>query len=294
MKVVYGNDQVTFDASSILGRADVIYIPATTENRSTTFGLPCVVDSTVCIEDDFGKKVEFVEGQHIFIERIGKTYHLRDVADLAPVSKGGEELPLQIMANKFICEGQRVIEVSNNEDGALCHVIARLIGDDRLMVSMRSDTGSAAVTAASVSNMGNNIAVEGAILSSVPLVKNVYMLKEAEPGFDDIDTWSHAETITHDDLKANHIDELTQPADVLILGCNHDKYRRLTVDFPQMFEDAQCVFVKNDFRVTYEAHKFQDDLTDMGFVNVMNIGADAPIAHIGYMANMYQVWKKNP
>lgn len=295
MKVKYGNESASFDITSTVistnvFKSDIVHI---CDHRAECFGLPPLKDATITVEDDFDNKAEFAENDNIFIERTGKKYQIRLIDDLAPISSGTRELPIQILVNKFVSDGDCVLEVSDDKEGGISSVIARLIGDETRLVSMRSDKQIAASAFANASKMGHNIAIEGKILSSVPLAKNVNMVIQANPDVDDPSTWTPVDTISLDELAEKYPILQSDPIDVLVLGCHHDKFRPLIADYPRLFTDAQCVIMKVDFRLLYEIRNFQKELTAMGFVNVTNIGASAHEADICFMSDMYQAWKKN-
>ena len=310
MKVIYGNpQQPSFDVSAIFlpkyqpfgapTCPDMIFLPADAHERAQCLGVPVIKDATIYVEDDAGNKAHFRAGEVVMLEKIKNT---DDCAyKLTNVPLTGAEVPLRVLARRFVNVADRVLEIGADDGGALASDVMAIVGTEAASKCLcMKTTAAAAATAAEAlaPQQPAAIVIEGAILSPVPLVKNVHMIKTADPGFDDPDTWFPIDTMMLVDLAAKHptlFENQTPRFDVLILGANHDKLRPVVADYPAFLARAKTVIVKNNFLMEplSASIALADQLVAANFERVSSSGACAVVeAHIPYTPTMYQVWQK--
>jgi hypothetical protein len=83
---------------------------------------------------------------------------------------------------------------------------------------------------------------------------------------------------------------------VLILGCNHDKYRPLILEEPTndivvANADLKVIVIKNDFLPPTYLEAMHSTLRKQGFEIAFTVGAcDGRVDK--YMPNMYEAWER--
>ena len=313
MKVIYGNPQqpgTSFDVSAIFlpkfqptgapTSPDMIFLPAGAYERTECLGVPFIKEATIYVEDDAGNKAHFRVDEVVMLEKIkNKEDHAYKLPTGVPLT--GAEVPMRVLAKRFVNAADRVLEIGMDDGGALAADVQAIVGTEaaRKCLCMKTTAAAAATAAEALApQQPDAIVVEGAILSPVPLVKNVDMIKRADPGFDDRDTWFPIDTMMLVDLVAKHptlFENQTPRFDVLILGANHDKLRPVVADYPAFLAGAKTVIVKNNFLMEPSSAPIAlaDQLKAANFKCVLSSGACAVAeAHIPYTPTMYQVWQK--
>jgi hypothetical protein len=306
MKVTYRNAVFSIDITqafvNLVGTqsplhpqpSDLIVISGDPVIRSVCFNVPRLPETpaTVIVEDDRGKTKFFEEGQWAVLRKIAKdlkTYEL--VEDVVDVDDRGsvdavDDAGMRLLVDRVVQPDHRVLEIGGDDGGA---VPAAILSKTASLLCFRSDQEKARRAAESCP-----AAVEGAILSSVPLVKNVDMLKEPAPGIDDDETWKPVRTMGLAELAEAH-PGFDRP-NVLILGCNHDKYRPLILEEPTndivvANADLKVIVIKNDFLPPTYLEAMHSTLRKQGFEIAFTVGAcDGRVDK--YMPNMYEAWER--
>lgn len=287
MRVTYGEPRLDVSPLFVSSggiKPDYIVLPSTRYERADCLGVPLLANADVFVEDDLGSKQVFKEGETIVLEKIDTGYKIADTGMLIP-----GEVPTQIILNRIANQATSVLEIGGRDDGAIAILAKRLQCD---VLSIKTDANMAHATRLKLEESGWSVAVEGAIISPVPLVKNVDMLKEAEIGFDDIDTWKPVDTLHMEDLIAKYPGMFEKGFDTVLMTCNHDKFRPLIVDYPQVLNGVQHVVVKTDFMMPLDHIYIDKDLETKGFSCILTIGSSAPDAKLPYSPIMYKMYKK--
>jgi hypothetical protein len=299
MKVTYINDILSIDISRVFldleshrSSSDIIVISGNPVVRATCFQVPLLpgIKTRVIVEDDLGRTKSFEEGMPAILRKLssGPTYELVEVVDYDTVS---EELGQVLIVDRLVQSHHRVLEIGGDDAGT---VPAALLAKSKMLLCFRSDQEKA--TKLREVLQASCPAVEGAILSSVSLVKNVNMLKEPAPGIDDDETWKPVRTMDLAELAQAH-PGFDRP-NVLILGCNYDKYCPLILEHPMndiilCNADLKVIIIKNDFLPpNNDLHRMRNILREHDFEITLTVGASDATSFASYMPNMYEAWER--
>lgn len=190
-----------------------------------------------------------------------------------------EEYPEQLMTTMFLPEDAKVLELGGNVGRNSC-VIAKILHDDRNLVTLESDPKIAKLLQENRDFNHLHFHIEPSALSKVKLIQSGWKTKPSKkllPGF------KRVNTLTFSQLQEKYDIEF----DTLVADCEGAMYYILRDD-PAVLKNMKLVIMENDFHEISHFNFVQEQFIRNGLQLVYNrAGGWKPCYD-----HFFQVWKK--